>query len=204
MSRLQPPKDNPLLVRRARDGDGEAQGELIKRWTPIGIKFLMKKGCSKEQAEDEVNNLWRNMVEKKFPIKNEYGFPPFFFKALRNRWIDHLRRSSPDSKPVSSVGNPVSSRAIEWILWNETKDFLSEFEEGRVLLLSVLADKPREVMDAFGIDRNRYYYCLRVARERLKELLKSEKETRKKKPKKEEPQEKSISKKETKEEGVKK
>jgi RNA polymerase sigma-70 factor (ECF subfamily) len=149
------------LIKSAQEGDSEAFGLLYERHAPAVFRYLYAHIDSRLDAEDLTEEvflrLWRSLNNFR-----EQGVPfgAYLFRIARNSLVDHYRRSSRTSKPVSLEENTIrdsrpdpAEAAAKSIESQEIRKLLDQLREDHrtVLLLRFMGGlSPEETAEVMG------------------------------------------------------
>ena len=91
---IEPPADEPELIRRAQNGDAEAFGCLYEHYVPPVFRFLFSHLGDRLDAEDLTEEvffrLWRALPG--YEVR-QAPFGGFLFRVARNALYDHYRKT---------------------------------------------------------------------------------------------------------------
>jgi RNA polymerase sigma-70 factor (ECF subfamily) len=87
-------QDEEGLVRSARDGDPDAFGALVDRYSPRALAFARQMTGNAEDAQDLVQEAFVKAYRMLGGFKGESSFYTWFMKVLSNLCLDHLRRAA--------------------------------------------------------------------------------------------------------------
>jgi RNA polymerase sigma-70 factor (ECF subfamily) len=101
--------DPDELVDRARQGDGEAIGQLWRELNPRLLRYLAARGAP--APEDLAAEVWVEVVAKRGRVEGgAAGFRRFVFTVARHRLVDEFRRAArrPEvlGEPPDGAGAP--------------------------------------------------------------------------------------------------
>jgi RNA polymerase sigma-70 factor (ECF subfamily) len=84
----------PVLVRRAREGDAEAVAELYRLHAPVIFRYFLFRVPDQPTAEDLTGEVFVKMVEG-LPRYEERGVPlaAWLFRMAHDRLVDYHRRA---------------------------------------------------------------------------------------------------------------
>lgn len=93
--------DEDWLVRRARQGDEQAFGQLFDHYAPLIYRFFAAHTDDTLDAEDLTEEVFLK-VWKALPGYRQRGLPftGFLFRVARNALTDHYRRSRRQQAPL--------------------------------------------------------------------------------------------------------
>jgi len=175
-----------LVGRVASSGNREAFKSLFEHFAPRVKGFMLKAGCSADEAEDIAQNtliaVWRKAGQ--FDPAST-GAAAWIFTIARNLRIDLLRRTArvsrleskemlaadPDSADSAEV---VVSRVEDTARVRGAIERLSS-EQSRVIRLSFIEERPHpEIANLLGIPLGTVKSRIRLAMNRLRDLLDEE------------------------------
>jgi RNA polymerase sigma-70 factor, ECF subfamily len=168
-----------FLVRRVRNGDMEAYGELVRRHTRRAFSIAYSILRHREDAEDVVQEAFIRTLERIERIEEGRPFHPWFFRIVVNRAISYqrsrsVRVSTPVREELRSDG-PAPDRAVEHRELRErllqAVDALPERQRTIVLLADVEELSSAEIADILEMPSGTVRYQLHLARRALREML---------------------------------
>jgi RNA polymerase sigma-70 factor, ECF subfamily len=116
-----PPDPDALLIRRIRQGDAEAWGELIARFEGRLLAFVESRTRDRPAAEDIVQETFIGFLTSLPNFDDRRPLEVYLFSIAAHRLTDHLRRQGrrptlpllPESSSQEPVGRgrPASSIA---------------------------------------------------------------------------------------------
>jgi RNA polymerase sigma-70 factor (ECF subfamily) len=175
-----------LIGRVASHGDREAFKVLFEHFAPRIKGFLLRTGCSVEEAEDVAQGtmiaVWRK-ADKFDPSTT--GAAAWIFTIARNLRIDSARRAARDGRLGQDVdlehepdpGEPVDSvmsRVEDAARITAAIEKLSA-DQSRVIRMSFMEKRPHtEIAAALGIPLGTVKSRIRLAMSRLRDLLDEE------------------------------
>jgi RNA polymerase sigma factor (sigma-70 family) len=196
--RLRPPAGNKkdryiskvqwaeLIGRVASSGDRDAFKMLFEHFAPRIKGFLLRTGCSAEEAEDVAQStliaIWRK-ADQFDPATT--GAAAWIFTIARNLRIDSARRAARDGRLGRGVdleyepdpGEPadlVMSRVEDAVRITAAIERLSA-DQSRVIRMSFIEERPHtEIAAALGIPLGTVKSRIRLAMSRLRDLLDEE------------------------------
>lgn len=122
------------IVRRFREGDAEAFGELFDLYHQGIYRYILLRIGSKEEAEDLASLAFERLLEA-LAEKPIWRIKPFLYQIARNLIVDHFRNRAKATLPLEYAESAASAIAN------------SDPHEQRALLLALskLPDEMREV-----------------------------------------------------------
>ncbi len=173
-----------LIGRVGSHADREAFRSLFEHFAPRIKGFMLKAGCSADEAEEIAQNtliaVWRKAGQ--FDPAST-GAAAWIFTIARNLRIDSLRRvaragridaelaNTPDASESADV---VISRVEDTARVKAAIDRLSD-EQSRVIRLSFIEERPHpEIASLLGIPLGTVKSRIRLAMNRLRDLLDEE------------------------------
>jgi RNA polymerase sigma factor (sigma-70 family) len=175
-----------LIGRIASSGDRDAFEALFEHFAPRIKGFLLRTGCSVEEAEDVAQStmiaIWRKAGQ--FDPATT-GAAAWIFTIARNLRIDSARRAARDGRLGQEAeleyqpdpGEPVDSvmsRAEDAARITAAIEKLSA-EQSSVVRMSFIEERPHtEIAAALGIPLGTVKSRIRLAMSRLRELLDEE------------------------------
>jgi len=172
-----------LIGRVASQGDREAFKSLFEHFAPRVKGFMLKAGCSADEAEEIAQEtlitVWRKAGQFD-PMTT--GVAAWIFTIARNLRIDSVRRaarsgrSRQTSEPVDAAdpadsADVMISRAEDASRVKAAIEQLSA-EQSRVIRLSFIEERPHsEIADVLAIPLGTVKSRIRLAMNRLRDLL---------------------------------
>lgn len=171
------------LIGRVAQGDREAFKSLFEHFAPRLKGFMIKAGCSADEAEEIAQNaliaVWRKAGQ--FDPASS-GAAAWIFTIARNLRIDALRRAAragrfgqdpqlADPIDPAEPADIVMSRVEDATRVAAAVDRLSA-EQSRVIRLSFIEERPHpEIARILGIPLGTVKSRIRLAMNRLRDLL---------------------------------
>ncbi len=93
------------IVRRARDGDMEAQSELVRRYSKRLPGYVRPIVWETSAVEDVVQMAFIKMVRRLELLRDPETFEPWLFALARNTAIDFTRRARCRPATISDEGD---------------------------------------------------------------------------------------------------
>lgn len=175
-----------FIGRVASSGDRDAFKALFEHFAPRIKGFLLKTGCSAEEAEDVAQNtliaVWRK-ANQFDPATT--GAAAWIFTIARNLRINSARRATRDARLGQDVGpdyeldpgepaDTMISRVEDAARMTAAVEKLSA-EQSRVIRMSFIEERPHtEIAEVLGIPLGTVKSRIRLAMSRLRELLDEE------------------------------
>lgn len=175
-----------LIGRVASHGDRDAFKALFEHFAPRIKGFLLRTGCSAEEAEDVAQStliaVWRK-ADQFDPATT--GASAWIFTIARNLRIDSARRAARDGRFGPDVdleyepdpGEPadlVMSRVEDAARITSAIEKLSA-DQSRVIRMSFIEERPHtEIAATLGIPLGTVKSRIRLAMSRLRDLLDEE------------------------------
>ena len=172
-----------LIGRVASQGDREAFKSLFEHFAPRVKGFMLKAGCSADQAEEIAQEtliaVWRKAGQ--FDPATT-GVAAWIFTIARNLRIDAVRRAArggksgseaelADAADPADTADIVISRVEDASRVKAAIERLSA-EQSRVILLSFMEERPHpEIASMLGIPLGTVKSRIRLAMNRLRDLL---------------------------------
>ena len=102
------------LVARARAGDGEAFGELYRRYFDPIFRYLSVRVERSEDAEDLAETVFLKAY-RSLDRYHERGWPfsAFLYQVARNALVDHYRKRPRESDLAEAVELGTAPRALD-------------------------------------------------------------------------------------------
>ena len=175
-----------LIGRVASHADREAFRSLFEHFAPRIKGFMLKAGCSADEAEEIAQNtliaVWRKAGQ--FDPAST-GAAAWIFTIARNLRIDSLRRDAragriaedaelENTPEAADSADVVISRVEDTARVKAAIDRLSD-EQSRVIRLSFIEERPHpEIASSLGIPLGTVKSRIRLAMNRLRDLLDEE------------------------------
>jgi len=171
------------IIEKARNGNKEAFGHLIKEHQQYAFKLAFKITCNEDDARDIVQDsfikIWKNMKQFDTNMK----FTTWMYKIVSNTAIDHLRSVKKIVKvnidemhekleqinnehPESQLNNKETGDLIRLI-----SDTLSEKQKLVFVLRDLEGLKSNEVSEILDLSETSIKSNLYLARKAIKEKL---------------------------------
>ncbi len=183
MSRNPParPEERPDadLVARARDGDRDAFGELVRRHYRAAFAVALAVAGSRADAEDACQDAWVRALERLDSLRQPDRFVPWLLQVVRNtahnrREHGRVRRAAPlDSPAAAAVADPREdpARAALAAGLEAALAVLSPVQREVVLLHDLEGWDHRAIAGALGLTETNARQHLFQARRRLRLAL---------------------------------
>ena len=175
-----------LIGRVASHADREAFKSLFVHFAPRIKGFMLRAGCSADEAEEIAQNtliaVWRKASQ--FDPQST-GAAAWIFTIARNLRVDSVRRSAragrfsedaelPDSPDTGEPADVVISRVEDTVRVKAAIERLSD-EQSRVIRLSFIEERPHpEIASLLGIPLGTVKSRIRLAMNRLRDFLDEE------------------------------
>jgi RNA polymerase sigma factor (sigma-70 family) len=175
-----------LIGRVASRGDREAFKNLFEHFAPRIKGFMLKAGCSAEDAEEIAQNtliaVWRKAGQFD---PSTTGAAAWIFTIARNLRIDSLRRAARTSRfggdaELAATPDPTEPADVMISRVEDTsrvKAAVAQLsaEQSRVIRLSFIEERPHpEIASLLGIPLGTVKSRIRLAMNRLRDLLDEE------------------------------
>lgn len=172
-----------LIGRVASQGDREAFKGLFEHFAPRVKGFMLKAGCSADEAEEIAQEtlitVWRKAGQFD---PTTTGVAAWIFTIARNLRIDSVRRAArsgrsrqtsepADAADPADTADVMISRAEDASRVKAAIEQLSA-EQSRVIRLSFIEERPHsEIADVLAIPLGTVKSRIRLAMNRLRDLL---------------------------------
>ena len=172
-----------LIGRVASRGDGEAFKSLFEHFGPRIKGFMLKAGCSADEAEEIAQNtliaVWRK-ADQFDPATT--GAAAWIFTIARNQRIDAVRRAArarrmSQEAELAAETDPAESADILMSRVEDTSRVKAaierlSLEQSRVIRLSFIEERPhQEIATMLGIPLGTVKSRIRLAMNRLRDFL---------------------------------
>ena len=110
------------LIDRARIGDMDAQGELVRRYTTRISGFVRPIVSQPSMVEDVVQTIFIKMVRRLRLLRSSAAFESWLFRLARNTAVDFIRRrrcrpiAVEDERELENVMDHDSGRTVDEIM----------------------------------------------------------------------------------------
>jgi len=101
--------DEQDIIASAINGDAEAFGVLVSRYTPKALAYARQMAGNSDDAKDLVQESFVKAYYNLGSFKGESGFPAWFFRVLTNICMDHLRKRALVKKVFFFLPGPDGS-----------------------------------------------------------------------------------------------
>lgn len=101
------PADESALVARAREGDGAAFEELVRRYDGSVLRLALRIVGSEETARDIYQETFLRVFRSLREFRGECAFSTWVFRLVTNLCLDHLRRAG--ARPEEEGERPLES-----------------------------------------------------------------------------------------------
>ena len=182
------------IFNKARNGDKEAFGNLVKKHQQYAFNLAFRLSCNEDDARDIVQDsfikIWKNIKHYNPKMK----FTTWMFKIVSNTAIDHLRSSKKMNKVnIDDFHDKLEQNNVhtpETLLNNkETGHLISSFADTlseKQKLVFVLRDlqglNSSEVEDILDLPetsvKSNLYHARKAIREKLHKILSYERSIR--------------------------
>jgi len=174
-----PPTDG-ALVRRAREGDENAFGRLVRRYQRPAYAVALSVTGRHEDAEDAAQEAFLVALSRLDECRNPDRFGGWLMTIVRNRSKNLIRRESlRETEPVppgARSGGPTPDRVVEnselRALLNAALQDLTEVQRQVVLLHDLEGWKHREIAERLDLPSGTVRSHLHFARKALRKVLK--------------------------------
>lgn len=178
MSTPEQPGDG-ALVRRAREGDGEAFGLLVRRYQRAAYAVALSVTGKHEDAEDAAQESFLVALDRLDECRSPERFAGWLMTIVRNRSRNLVRREAlrgTDEVPASArSGGPtpdvVTERSEIRTVLEEAMATLPEVHRQIVLLHDLEGWKHREIAERLELPSGTVRSHLHFARKALREAL---------------------------------
>ena len=172
-----------LIGRVASHGDREAFKRLFEHFAPRVKGFMLKAGCSADEAEEIAQEaliaVWRKAGQFD---PTTTGVAAWIFTIARNLRIDAVRKAarsgaSRQAADVADTADPADTADVVIARAEDAsrvKDAIEQLstEQSRVIRLSFIEERPHpEIADLLGIPLGTVKSRIRLAMNRLRDLL---------------------------------
>ena len=100
-------KEEESLIQKAKEGDGNAFGELYDAYQPRIYRFVFLKTGGKQDAEDITHQVflsaWQNMGKYEF---QGFPFSSWLYRIASNAVIDHYR-TKRDHRDIETISEEI-------------------------------------------------------------------------------------------------
>lgn len=171
--------DHALLAAMAA-GDAGAFPELVARWRPRLVNFLVSRGADLEGAEDVAQETLIRVHGYRHAYRPQAPFTAFLFTVARNALADHhrsrARRRDRDAGPAGLCDVPARGTLTAAASRLELEDALARLPErlARVVELGGVRGLSYEIVGTLlgipvGTVKSRMHHALKALREILGE-----------------------------------
>ena len=140
-----PSASDAALLRRYRQGDAAAFGELYARHRQGLFRFLLGLCGEQALAEEVFQETWLSLIRTDSDIRQQVQFKTWLYQIARNRLIDHWRKSGRHQGKLAEY-DEVQHASADPGPGPEQQLLLSRDQER---LQAALADLPEEQREVF-------------------------------------------------------
>lgn len=171
------------VLSRVRAGDGEAWGELYRRYAPAIFRFCRRALPTREDAEDATTEIFMKVRQKLGTFDSSRPFTSWLYKVASNHCWDLLRRrrirqdletEDVEALPLEHPEPSQLERLQAEHASKEVRDGLSKLPDRArmALVLRYYAEMSYdEVADTLGVRRAFVGVLLLRARHQLRDIL---------------------------------
>jgi len=105
--------DLPELMVRYQRGEVEAVEELVRRLSPMLLRFFLASGVPPGDAEDEVQNCWLRIHRARHTYRASEPVLPWIFAIARHTQVDGYRRRRRRFAREVSTAEPPEGVAVQ-------------------------------------------------------------------------------------------
>jgi RNA polymerase sigma-70 factor, ECF subfamily len=171
--------DDLALVARLKDGDTEAFGVLVRRYSRRALSVAYRVLEHPEDAEDLVQDTFVVVLEKIDTFRADRSFAPWFFRILINRALNArkarwVRRTSEIPQDAPASGGTPETQAARAELRERISAALADMSEPRrtiVKLYELEGFSGPEIAEILEIAPGTVRWHLFHARSALREAL---------------------------------
>lgn len=114
--------ENELLVLRCRQGDGDAFGELVRRWQERLWQYAYRLILSDAAAYDIVQETWCAVIKSLHRLDDVSLFPSWLYRIHHRKCVDWIRKEQRRTRRTATLPGEISIASDRWDCHNE--DFL--------------------------------------------------------------------------------
>jgi RNA polymerase sigma-70 factor (ECF subfamily) len=180
--------DENELVRRWRRGDKNAFGALVRRYMSDAYLIALGFAGNSEDARDLSQEAFIKAYQARDQFEEGRPFYPWFYRILRNRCLNFIRREARKHEPIFYDGDPDRERfpstgpsALDLLEREERIRLLRaaierlSFDHQEVIVLKNFkgysyAEIARTLEIPIGTVMSRLYYARKMLREILTEI----------------------------------
>lgn len=162
------------LVEACRDGDSEAYGGLVKRYSRSVFAACLGTLGNVQDAEDVSQETFVKGLARIGQLRDGGQFGPWLMKVARNLCLDHARRRKRGTEIVALQGGDRRRPPDEYADLREAICRLSEKYRLPLMLYYFDGRSSENVASALGISTDGALTRLSRARKELRKLIDSE------------------------------
>lgn len=170
--------DDADLARRIKAGDPEAFEAFFRRHHAALLRYLTRRGCPPDVADDIVQNAFVRIWRRRDEITPNKSLRGYLFTIGYSRMLNHSRDTAKfdyDADPDERTGPAAPDAAAEHqLLQEELQDAIAALPERRraVFELCFMEDLTyREAADVLGITRKTVENHMRLALKDIRSAL---------------------------------
>ncbi len=171
-------RDEPGLVGLVQQGDVEAFGELVKRYTDRAYGVALSIVGTPQDAEDAVQTAFIRAMERIDQLRPGSPFGPWFYSVLRSTALNLRRRESlrtHEAIPHVTAGGRRPDDDLDHALTREqvlaALETLPEQQRTAVVLYDLEGFSHREVAESLGVAVGTSRAHVHHGRKALRDLL---------------------------------
>lgn len=140
-----PNQEGQILIRRIKEGNGEAWEQLITRYENRLYQYAIKRIYNNETCEDLVQETFLAFLSNIQTFNPDKKIQNYLFGIISNKVVDYIRKKTAVTigpAPTDSSGNPAESMFVDsaegastWYRGQEKKTFENEALTAGISLL---------------------------------------------------------------------
>jgi RNA polymerase sigma-70 factor (ECF subfamily) len=139
------PRPPPELIRRAREGDDDARGELVRLAYPLVLRWARVRLGDPDEADDLTNDVLIRVLRKLDTFRDEALFTTWLYRVVRNAALDRSRKRR---RTMARLEDLEAARSVPGVERDPLEGAHRERVMTRILeCFQALPDRQREVFD---------------------------------------------------------
>ena len=149
--------DRELLLIYHKDGNTEALGILLQRYTGMLLGVCMKYLKNEEEAKDSVQQVFLKVINELHKYKVDY-FKSWIYMVAKNHCLMKLRNNKKDTLEIDERMGFASNEKDEALLVKNKEVSLNNLEAA----LKLLSEEQRICVDLFYMQKKSYSHITEI------------------------------------------